>query len=291
MSEAEQSIGIAIPAYRNPDRLRRCLNSIARLDRTWLAKTTVVDDSGDRSVASALSDEFENVKWIIHEQNKGFAASANRAIQESQTAFVLLLNDDVELQQDPRQRAAGLFENSKLFAVSLRSVNERGKTREGAKRLAWRGGIAKILHNPQDQEKVADGVSNTAYAVGGHAIYRRSAFIDLGGFDSLFHPFYWEDVDLSCRAKDRGLTVLYFEESAVLHSEYGAIKSTHDTLSIRRAVWRNRLLFSYRYARKLQRCLFPIGVLWHDIVSRVKRDRALQNAIADFKILRNNIVR
>lgn len=285
MSAQIQSIGVAIPAYRNAERLRRCLNSIKSIDSSWLASTTVVDDSGDGSVAATLRAEFDLVSWIVHERNQGFVEAANRSVRSNSATFILLLNDDAEILIDPRSRARDLFLDPKLFAISLRSVNEHGETREGAKRLVWRAGIAKILHNPKDQVEITDGVSSTAYAVGGHAIFRRSTFEELGGFDSLFFPFYWEDVDLSFRARASKYEVVYLSESAILHSEHGAIKSSHESSEIRRATWRNRLLFSNRHAQGFQRILLPIGVLWHQIIATINADVALGAAITEVRTM------
>lgn len=291
MSEVESEIGIAIPAFRNPERLRRCLKSIARIDPTWLALTTVVDDSGDGSVAASLKSEFRSVTWIVHEKNVGFIGAANRAVQECHADIVLLLNDDVEVLSDSRARILDIFSDESLFAVSLRSVNKDGETREGAKRMRWRGGIAKILHNPRDQAILINGVSETAYAVGGHAAYRRKAFLELGGFDDRYNPFYWEDVDLSYRAKTRGFGLAYLDESAILHDDIGAIKASNEAAVIRKTTWRNRLLFSECYARGIQRALLPLGIAWYTIYARITHDKALSSAISEFQMVRRHQIR
>ncbi|MBK6766091.1 MAG: glycosyltransferase [bacterium] len=278
----EAAIGIAIPAYRNPERLRRCLSSIADVDSRWLSLTTVVDDSGDGAVAAVLRSEFPQVKWIINDTNEGFIPSANLAVRESAAPIVLLLNDDVELRCDPRGRATELFQDPKLFALSLRSVDAAGKTREGAKRRVWRAGIARVLHAQKDQRPARDGCVESDYAVGGHALFRRSQFLELGGFDSLFQPFYWEDVDLSARAVARGWRVLYLADSEVFHNDLGAIRSTQDAASIRRTVWRNRLAFSFRHARGVQKFLLPFAIVFQRVAAALRADYMLSAAISDF---------
>ena len=44
-----------------------------------------------------------------------------------------------------------------------------------------------------------------------------SKFIELGGFDETFSPFYFEDVDLSYRAWKKGLQCLYTEHCKIEH--------------------------------------------------------------------------
>jgi len=286
----ENSISIAIPAYRNAARLERCLNSIKKVDSKWLALTVVTDDSGDGQVAAALREEFADVAWVVHEGNKGFARAANAAVLESKTDWVLLLNDDSELAEDPRQQLLPLLSLANLFAISLRSTNELGKTREGAKRFVWRIGIAKILHNERDQHLLIDGISDTAYAVGGHAVYNKRLFHSLGGFDAAFHPFYWEDVDICARARNIGFKTLYCQRASIVHREDGAIKSSNNIATIHYATWLNRLLFSQRHSAGVQRLLFPLGVLWNHMHAMMTKDEPRRRAINEFRS-RNKTVR
>ncbi len=286
----ENMISIAIPAYRNAVRLERCLESIKQVDPNWLALTVVTDDSGDGQVASTLCKKYEEVTWIVHECNKGFANAANAAVLSCKTNWVLLLNDDSQLTSDPRTSLIPFCNDDKVFAISLRSTNESGVTREGAKRLVWRFGIAKILHNERDQLPLENGVSETSYAVGGHALYNRESFQHLGGFDSHFHPFYWEDVDLSERAQKKGLKVLFCYNSTVVHNEDGAIKTSNSSANIRYSTWLNRLLFSHRHANGFQRRLFSVGLLWNRIHALVTNDEPKRRAISEF-IRRSNAAR
>ncbi len=277
------SVSISIPAYRNPARLRRCLESIARVDPDWLTRTIVVDDSGDGQVARALTPSFPQVRWIAHETNRGFAAAANFAVLSCRTDYALLLNDDSELSSDPRESVLRHFADENVFAVSLKSVNELGQLREGAKRISWRFGIAKVLHNVSDQRQPVNGVQYSDYAVGGHAAYRVSSFRELGGFDSTFHPFYWEDADLSARARLKGWRTVYADDAQVIHRYDGAIRSTQSETAIRVATCRNRLTYSRRHARGLQYILQPVGLAWISLQSVLKSDIEIQQAIAEFR--------
>ncbi len=279
----ESSISIAIPAYRNAARLERCLNSIKKVDSKWLALTVVTDDSGDGQVVNALREKFTEITWIVHKTNQGFAHAANAAVLSSKSNWVLLLNDDSEIIEDPRPSLIPLCSGDNLFAISLRSTNEFGKTREGAKRLVWRAGIAKILHNERDQQPLVNSISDTAYAVGGHAVYSKEAFRSLGGFDPAFHPFYWEDVDICARAQANGLKTIYCQSASIIHREDGAIKTYINSATVRYATWLNRLLFSQRHAVGIQRLLFPLGLLWHRLHAFTTNDEPRRRAIADFQ--------
>jgi GT2 family glycosyltransferase len=254
------SFGIAIPAYRNPQRLRNCLNSIQQIAPDLLNRTTVVDDSGDGMVAKQLSPEFPSVRWIVHEQNLGFGKSSNDAVTNCETDIVILLNDDTELAALSTESLTALFADETTFAVTFQSVDDDGHFREGAKRLSWSLGFPRVLHNPKDQRQDSAGRWISDYAVGGHAAFRRDYFLKLTGFDSLFDPFYWEDVDLSARAREKGWKSFYSKQCIVKHGAGGAIKSNHDLNFIEETTLRNRILFARRHADAFSRRILPVSV-------------------------------
>jgi GT2 family glycosyltransferase len=277
----ELTLGFAVPSYRNAAALRECLRSIAEHERAVLPEIVVVDDSGTGGVARELRGEFSAVRWVIHERNLGFGAAANRAVLESTAAVVVLLNDDTKLRTAVSAALRAWFARSELFAVTFQSTHADGTFREGAKRLVWRLGIPRVLHNPRDQLRPADGAAYSDYAVGGHCAVRRDYFAALGGFDELFAPFYWEDVDLCARASRRGWKIVYDAALSVEHAGPSAIRSSYDAEQIRRAVWRNRILFARRHARGGRRWLLPSGLCWQRFASMCAGDLVFPQALAE----------
>jgi GT2 family glycosyltransferase len=45
----------------------------------------------------------------------------------------------------------------------------------------------------------------------------RARFLECGGFDEDFREYGWEDIELSCRLKDRGLKIIYNREALAYH--------------------------------------------------------------------------
>lgn len=247
--------------------MQRCLRSIAAISPELASCIVVVDDSGDGTVAAKLTGEFLQVKWIIHEQNLGFGASASECVYHCPADVVILLNDDVELRTDPMPHVQNIFHDESLFAATFQSVLKSGRFREGAKRLVWPMGFPRVLHNPADQLPPVNGYVPSAYAVGGHAAFHRQRFMELGGFDPLFAPFYWEDVDLSERARRAGWRIAYLPECQVVHEGTSAIRSRHDAEYLREITLRNRLLFAWRHARGLRRTLHSLSLAYHFLIS------------------------
>lgn len=264
-------VGAAIPAYRNIESLRRCLMSIARVSPAIAEQISVVDDSGDGRLDAALRTHFPQVHWTVHEENSGFGTSANDAVAACTADIVILLNDDIELLTDPVAPLQDAFRDPHLFAVTFQSLHADLTFREGAKRLIWPFGMPRILHSVKDQFAVTTSGARSAYAVGGHAAFDRKRFLELGGFDPLFAPFYWEDVDLCCRARIHGWETIYLSECRVVHNHESAIRSAFDKVMILETKWRNRLLFAWRHASTLQQSLLELSLFYHRVQSPIVR--------------------
>lgn len=267
------TIGVSIPAYSNAGSLRRCLRSVSEFVPEAIANVVVVDDSGTGQIAAALQDDFPRAQWIVHSKNKSFGPSATEAVAANPSDVVILLNDDVAFLSSPAALLCRAFQDERLFAVTFRSLDEHGGFREGAKRLVWRFGYPRILHNEQDQLALADGIWSTSYAVGGHAAFHRAKFLELGGLDPLYEPFYWEDVDLSVRAAKRGWHCIYSQVCVVRHAGQSAIRFLHDADYIRLVTQRNRILFARRHGTRLQRTFLELAVLWQRLVAWITRDQ------------------
>jgi GT2 family glycosyltransferase len=80
------------------------------------------------------------------------------------------------------------------------------------------------------------------FASGGAALFDREKLAQLGGFDTLYAPFYWEDVELSYRAWKRGWRVLFEPESRVRHQVSSTIGARFRKRAVRAVMHRNRLL-------------------------------------------------
>jgi len=75
----------------------------------------------------------------------------------------------------------------------------------------WKNGYIQIEPGISSKTHIA------AYISGGSSIVRRDIFLKLGGFDTIFKPFYFEDLDLGLRAWRSGYKLLFEPSSIVEH--------------------------------------------------------------------------
>lgn len=104
-----------------------------------------------------------------------------------------------------------------------------------------------ILENKQLPRSTA----LTDWPNGGSSVFRKSSWQKLGGFDELFSPFYFEDIDLGIRATKAGLKCLWEPNSVVDHQHEATINpqnltNYHRKESISLIKERNQLLLTWK---------------------------------------------
>lgn len=230
-------ITVIIPAYKNTDELVSNLKHNLPLLND--CEIIVVNDDPSQSIRDRFK-EFKDVKLIEHAKNKGFGESVNDAVARSTQPYLFFLNSDVKLINDSFKSAVSMFEkHDNLFAVSFAQI-EKDKSIVGKNRIFFKQGL--VQHSKAND--LETGI--TAWAEGGSAIVKKSLFLELGRFDPIYSPFYWEDIDLSYRAWKAGYEVLFRSDIQVIHHHESTIGAYFDKNSVKRIAYRNQLLFTWK---------------------------------------------
>lgn len=241
----EKKISVIIPNFNGQTLLAKNLPKV--IAACPECEIIVVDDgSTDDSVAS-LKKNFKKIKIIINKKNLGFVRSANIGAAAAHGDFILFLNTDVAPRTNFLESVLSHFNLRKhprgeLFAVALSDQShENGKIvvrgRGGAK--FTKGFVNHFALKPQSGE--------TLWVSGGSGLFEREKFLELGGFDPVFAPFYWEDIDLSYRARKQGMICIFEPEAKVDHfHQEGAIKKNHSAFFIKTVSYKNQFIFLWK---------------------------------------------
>ncbi len=153
------------------------------------------------------------ITLIVNQKNLRFGASVNRGVEQAKHPLIFLVNNDVSPQPTALEPLVKHFVDESVFAVSCLEVEpNQGGIWGGKNKLWFERGI--FVHSRAEEFSAGP----TAWASGGSALYDRAKWLELGGFDQAYYPAYWEDIDLSYRAKKRGWQVLFDPESKVSHN-------------------------------------------------------------------------
>jgi len=170
-----------------------------------VTEVIVVDDASDppvdailRQIPAAIA---KKTRFIVLPQGLGCIIGRNRMMRHAANEAVLMLDDDAYL-IDPQAvtRASDVLRrHPDVGAVACAQAEADGSP--------W---PAAMQPSPVDYRCYVP-----AY-IGCAALLRRSAFVELGGYQESFH-FYGEEKDYCLRLLDAGYDVVYLPEARVAH--------------------------------------------------------------------------
>jgi polysaccharide biosynthesis protein PslH len=212
----------------------------------------VVDNNSNDSSKEYINSNFPTVEFVELEKNYGFAVGCNIGAQKANGDILIFLNNDMNVCEDFFTPLVSPFiETDDLFATTsqifIESANEKKRVETGLTRGMIEKGKLLLWHDSEFEEISNNKTFPTLYAGGGSSAIRKDMFMHLGGFDTLFEPFYFEDADLSARAWKLGLKVLFVPESKVIHKHRSTIARDFDDDFIKRIIDKNRMLFILRH--------------------------------------------
>src|ERR1700730_1334604 len=229
--------------YNGMAHLDACLSSLLRSAACYGRRCPVVlvdNRSTDGSVAFART-RFPEIEIVVSPRND-FLFSLNDVARARREDIVIIVNNDMRFDEAFVAPLVAHFENPDVFAAGAAIFDWSGSADTVGPRCARirRCWFYKWWSFDRQQ------TSLTLDVCGGAAAYRRRMFVELEGFDPLYRPGYYEDLDLSYRAWARGWRVVYEPGSRAYHKESVSMRARYGDSGMARLLYRNHLLFTVK---------------------------------------------
>lgn len=224
----------------NPAPLEILITADGCTDET--VKMLKAEERGQKAEVRGQGSEGGTIRLIVNGVGMGSVASRDRMMREARGDLVLALDDDSYPEQpDCLQRLAALFENRPALAIATfpQRTDEYPET---------------LTQTDFGSEHAVRSFPNSG------AVLRRSAYLELPGFEPKFFHMY-EEPDYALQCVGAGHEVIYSPVITVRHHYSGAARS--------------ELRNHHRHSRNefwgvLLRCPFPqcIGLAGYRVLSQ-----------------------
>lgn len=215
-------VDLIIPTYNGTVYLLACLRSLSFSSFTDF-NLIVFDDGSEQPVHRDVHESYPDAAIIRVEQNGGLTSAFNTAIDSSSAEYVVLLNNDTEVEEDwlaELVSCADRHPDAGSVASKLRLASDRDKLHSAGDTYSVRGvpGNRGVWLDDFGQYDIEGEVFS---ACAGAALYRRTALEAVRRsngdiFDTRLF-MYCEDVDLGWRLQCAGYPCVFAPKAIVYH--------------------------------------------------------------------------
>ncbi len=273
------------------------------IEKTQLSDVEIVvadNGSTDNSV-KLLQKNFPSVKLLLFDKNYGFAGGYNKALNQLQSDYFVLLNSDMEVTDNWLQPMLEYMKEHENVAACQPKIHSYFR-RSYFEHAGAAGGFidpygfvfcrGRIFGKVEKDRGQYDDIKDIFWASGACMMVRAELFSKVGGFDDEFFA-HMEEIDLCWRFNSRGYRVICVPQSVVYHIGGGTLNAEHPHKTYLN--FRNNLLLLYKnlpnYRLKnvmQQRTIFDYLAAFQLFISgKFKNAQSVLRARKDFKRMKN----
>ena len=222
-------VSVVVPTWNGAYLLRESLpllrEAAAFVDLDY--EVVLVDNGSDDETPDVVASLDLPIRTIRLNRNEGYSYACNVGIEAANHPRVLLLNNDV-LMPERALRPLLAWSLGEVFAVGAASGHREQAFGEG--QGEW----------PEGGYRIQLGVLTHC------CLLDRAAFLELGGFDLIFSPATWEEMDLGVRVWRSGRRNVLDFRSCVFHYARTTVRRLFGDVGSERLYHRNRLFFLWK---------------------------------------------
>lgn len=207
--------------YNHSDVTADCLRSLEKITYPNY-EVIVIDNASPNDDASVLKRDFPHIKFFQLEKNLGFAGGNNVGIKKCAGDYILLLNNDTEVEPDFLEPLVDKCEkNPKIGGVSPKIHYHH------TPKMLQFAGFTEIHHvtvrnhavgfNQMDQGQFNE--DQPTYFVHGAAMLIPRRVLEKVGLMADIYFLYYEELDWGYRIRQAGYELYYVHNSLIHHKE------------------------------------------------------------------------
>lgn len=261
----------------------------------------VADNGSTDDSVRFLENRFPHVPLIVFDKNYGFAEGYNKAIRQTDSEYVVLLNSDVQVTATWLDTLTAYMDSHPETAAvqpKIRSFNDKQKFEyAGASggfidRYGYPFCRGRILDTVETDNGQYDTVIPVFWATGACLCIRRKEYMEAGGLDAGFFA-HMEEIDLCWRLNARGKRIECVPASVVYHVGGASLDKENPRKTYLN--FRNNLLMIYKNAPKKQlfrifalRLILDFLAFIHLIIrGKTKNAKSIVESHRDFFVMRS----
>jgi GT2 family glycosyltransferase len=260
------------------------------------AEIIIADNASNDESVAIVRQNFPGIRLILLDKNYGFCGGYNRALEQVEADYCVLLNSDIEVTPRWLDPIIEMMDNDpdvasvqpKILSYTSRNKFEHAGAAGGyIDSLGYPFCRGRIFDHVEEDHGQYNDEREIFWSSGACMVIRSSVFKALEGFDEDFFA-HMEEIDLCWKLHRRNLKVMYCGKSSVFHVGAGTLG--YDNPRKTYLNFRNGLSLIYKhlgpteliYKLPLRILLDWVAALHFAIGSDARNAVAILNAHRDF---------
>ncbi|MEA5127165.1 MAG: glycosyltransferase family 2 protein [Proteiniphilum sp.] len=232
--------------------LEQFLPSVLQHSSNEECDVVVADNNSSDDSLEFLRTHYPGLPVIVLDKNYGFAEGYNKALQQLNTEYIVLLNSDVETTPDwvkPLVSYMDMHPEVAAVQPKIRAYKQKDRFEyAGASggfidRYGYPFCRGRILEVVEEDRGQYDTEIPVFWATGACLCIRKKEYAEAGGLDGRFFA-HMEEIDLCWRLNARGRKIMCIPSSIVYH--VGGASLNQDNPKKMYLNFRNNLLMIYK---------------------------------------------
>lgn len=299
-----KKISVVILNWNGRDLLEKFLPSVVKFTNSNTADIVIADNHSTDQSVEFIKQQHPTLSIIELPDNYGYADGYNKALQQIESEYYVLLNSDVEVSENWLDPIIDhLDKNKDIAAAQPKILSQKNKTLfeyAGAcggfiDRLGYPFCRGRIFNNLEEDHNQYNKPIDIFWASGACLVIRAKDYWNAGGLDATFFA-HMEEIDLCWRLNARGRKIVCLPQSIVYHVGGATLQEESPRKTFLN--FRNNLLMLYKNTSdghfnrifRYRKTLDYIAALQMLIAGKKKNAQAVLGAHKDFKSIRNEYI-
>lgn len=226
-------LSACIVTYNSSNIILEAIKGLLAATKDYHFDFYISDNCSTDNTVELIKSNFPEVKVIINEQNRGFGAGHNAVLPLLESDYHFVINPDIIANNESINLIIDFMENNKDVVMLCPKILNEDKTEQILPKrnpkfkylLSRRVKLFKKWEAEYTMRNdKLDEVVDIDFCTGCFFVIRTDVFKKVNGFDDIYF-MYFEDADLSRKAKEYGRVVMYQKPYVIHKWERASAKS------------------------------------------------------------------
>lgn len=245
-------LSVIVALHNQPDLILATLQAL-RKNHEVNAEVILVDNASD-SETQRLLKKVKGVRILRNKKNLHFIMASNQGAALARGRYLLFLNSDCQVAPDGLRQALHQFSLSKKIGIVCGQIlNVDGTNQEAGFRIYRQSWPLPIGYGEDSQLRKFQKAKAVEACSGAFLMTPAKLFKQIGGFNMIYYPAYFEDIHYCLEVRKRGLQIFYQPKMKAVHFGRASLVNDSDyrlllerNLQIFKSYWlstKNRIRF------------------------------------------------